>query len=195
VANKLHEENIGTFRIDLLTRKEREKDEAERRDLLKLSGYRAFRNLRHDIGTQADRFFDAAKWLKDWLVNKEGPDGLPIGYFGASTGAGITLAMAAKSPELVSAIVSRGGRPDLVESFPKLFGQSTRLPPTLLIIGGKDSPVCSLNHEMAEQLQARISRLVTIPGATHLFEERGSIEEVARLTTDWFKRYLLSGVG
>jgi putative phosphoribosyl transferase len=109
---------------------------------------------------------------------------LRIGYFGASTGAGAALVAAADRPEAVSAIVSRGGRPDLAgDALPLVKA------PTLLIVGGNDLPVIAMNEEAFAQLQAE-KELRIVPGATHLFEEPGALEEVARLAAGWFVGHL-----
>jgi pimeloyl-ACP methyl ester carboxylesterase len=110
---------------------------------------------------------------------------LRIGYFGASTGAGAALVAAAERPEVVGAVVSRGGRPDLAGPFlPRVQA------PTLLIVGGADEPVIGLNRQALERLRVEDKQLVIVPGATHLFEEPGALEEVARLAGEWFSRYL-----
>ena len=111
---------------------------------------------------------------------------LPLGYFGASTGAGAALVAAANDPEAVRAVVSRGGRPDLAGEHLK----SVRAP-TLLIVGGNDRVVIELNQQ-ASRLLPCPKELIIIPGATHLFEEPGTLEEVARLACEWFVRYLSS---
>ena len=111
--------------------------------------------------------------------------GLPVGYFGASTGAGAALVAAAERPDAVGAVVSRGGRPDLA-------GQALARvqAPTLLIVGGNDVQVIRLNEQALEQLRVRDKQLVIVPGATHLFEEPGTLEEVAGLAADWFVNHL-----
>jgi putative phosphoribosyl transferase len=111
---------------------------------------------------------------------------MPIGCFGASTGAGAALVAASRRPETVRAVVSRGGRPDLAAS------ALTRVQaPTLLIVGGRDLPVIGLNEAALERLeQVQQKEMAIVPGATHLFEEQGAMEEVARLAADWFERYL-----
>jgi pimeloyl-ACP methyl ester carboxylesterase len=107
-----------------------------------------------------------------------------LGYFGASTGAGAALVAAARSPDQVAAVVSRGGRPDLAgECLP--FVQA----PTLFIVGGNDDVVIELNEQALALLNCR-KKLIVVPGATHLFEEPGALDEVARLAKDWFCRYL-----
>ncbi len=167
VAAQLREANLATLLIDLLT------PEEEREDL------RTAR-LRFDIGLLAGRLADATDWLKG---NPETRD-LRVGYFGASTGAAAALVAAAERPEDVGAIVSRGGRPDLAgDALPRVR------PPTLLIVGGDDVPVIRMNEEAMGRMRAE-TRLEIVPGAGHLFEEPGKLEEVARLAADWFARHL-----
>jgi dienelactone hydrolase len=153
--------------------------------LRKCSAKQAWRpcsaHLRFNIDLLAERLVGAT----DWLVQNPQTDNLRIGYFGASTGAGAALVAAALRPEIVHAVVSRGGRPDLAGS-----ALSQVRAPTLLIVGGEDVPVIRLNQEALDQLAAREKQLVIIPGATHLFEEESALEEVARLATAWFTRYL-----
>src|SRR5207245_11169856 len=120
----------------------------------------------------------------DWLGQDSRTGDLAIGYFGASTGAGAALVAAAKRPDVVGAVVSRGGRPDLAG--PALARVQA---PTLLIVGGDDVPVIGLNRKALAQLTAE-KQLVIVPGATHLFEEPGTQEEVARLASDWFTHHL-----
>jgi dienelactone hydrolase len=144
-------------------------------------------HLRFDIGLLAQRLASAT----DWLVENPDTRGVRIGYFGASTGAGAALVAAAERPEAVGAVVSRGGRPDLAGD--ALYRVKA---PTLLIVGGDDVPVIRMNREALEKLRTE-KRLEIIPGATHLFEEPGALEEVARLAADWFVRHLnrTSGAG
>jgi putative phosphoribosyl transferase len=120
----------------------------------------------------------------DWLAQEPDTQNLRVGYFGASTGAGAALVAAAKRPEAVGAVVSRGGRPDLAGE-----ALSRVLAPTLLIVGGEDEPVIGMNREATKQIRAE-KRLEVVPGATHLFEEPGKLEEVARLAAGWFACYL-----
>ncbi|MBD0355331.1 MAG: dienelactone hydrolase family protein, partial [Rubrobacteraceae bacterium] len=120
----------------------------------------------------------------DWLTENPLTRNLQLGYFGASTGAGAALAAAAERPEAVGAVVSRGGRPDLAGGALPLVRA-----PTLLIVGGDDVPVIGMNREAMERMRAE-TRLEIIPGASHLFEEPGTLEEVARLAAGWFVRYL-----
>lgn len=168
VAQVLHEAGLATLLMDLLTSEEEVTD-------------RQFRHLRFNIELLAERLIGATDWLKQ---NPE-TQNLKIGYFGASTGAAAALVAAAERPKVVKAVVSRGGRPDLAESFlPRVQA------PTLLIVGGEDTLVIDLNRAALAQLRTE-KKLEIIPGATHLFEEPGALEEVARLATDWFVHYLL----
>jgi dienelactone hydrolase len=168
VARTLREAGLGTLLIDLLTADEEAVD-------VRTAA------LRFDIGLLAERVVGAT----DWLAGVEATAVLPVGYFGASTGAGAALVAAARRPERVAAVVSRGGRPDLAaDDLPKV--QS----PTLLIVGGADGPVIGLNRQALDRLGSREKGLHIVPGATHLFEEPGALEEVARLAADWFDRHL-----
>src|SRR5215208_5814270 len=136
--------------------------------------------LRFDIGLLARRLVGAT----DWLVQNPDTEQLRIGFFGASTGAGAALVAAAERPDEVGAIVSRGGRPDLAgDALPLVKA------PTLLIVGGNDEPVIGMNEEALARMRA-VKRLQIVPGASHLFEEPGALEEVARLATVWFARHL-----
>jgi putative phosphoribosyl transferase len=138
-------------------------------------------HLRFDIGLLAQRLVGAT----DWLTHQPDTRHLRIGYFGASTGAAAALVAAAERPDVVGAVVSRGGRPDLAgPALPRLRA------PTLLIVGGNDVPVIELNRAAFEQLRSE-KQLVIIPGATHLFEEPGALDQVARLAREWFERYLV----
>jgi putative phosphoribosyl transferase len=163
VAHVLQEAGLATLLADLLT-----EDEAEDRRLV------------FDIGLLARRLDSCT----DWLHHLPETRNLPAGYFGASTGAGAALVAAAQQGPEIRAVVSRGGRPDLANA---LLAQVQS--PTLLIVGGLDEPVIELNREAAERLTC-ITEMVIVPGATHLFEEPGTLEEVARLARDWFLRYL-----
>lgn len=167
VAHALREGGLATLLIDLLTPQEEIVDEE--------TG-----ELRFDIGLLADRLVDAA----DWLGTNEETRPLSIGLFGASTGGGAALVAAAQRPTAIRAVVSRGGRPDLAGPF-----LSQVRAPTLLIVGGRDSVVIDLNREASARLRCE-KKLEIIPGATHLFEEPGALEEVARLARDWFRRFL-----
>jgi putative phosphoribosyl transferase len=170
VAQELREAGLGTLLIDLLTPEEEEIDLQTR-------------HLRFDIGLLAERLIGATDWLKrEWDTQN-----LHVAYFGASTGAGAALVAAAERPEEAGAIVSRGGRPDLAgDALARVRA------PTLLIVGENDVPVIKMNQEAMEQLRVE-KELNIISGATHLFEEPGALEEVARLASDWFVRYLGSG--
>jgi len=167
VARVLREANLATLLIDLLTEDEEEVDLRTTR-------------LRFDIGLLARRLVGAT----DWLVQNPDTEQLRIGYFGASTGAGAALVAAAERPDEVGAIVSRGGRPDLAgDALPLVKA------PTLLIVGGNDEPVIGMNEEALARMRA-VKRLQIVPGASHLFEEPGTLEEVARLATGWLARHL-----
>jgi dienelactone hydrolase len=136
--------------------------------------------LRFDIELLAERLVDATNWLAQFPDTRH----LRIGYFGASTGAAAALVAAAVRPDAVGAIVSRGGRPDLAgAALPHVQA------PTLLIVGGNDGQVIELNRTALAQMRSE-KQLVIVPGATHLFEEPGSLDEVARLARDWFHRHL-----
>jgi pimeloyl-ACP methyl ester carboxylesterase len=168
VATVLQEASLGTLLFDLLT----EKEEA-------IDRYTA--HLRFDISLLADRLVGAT----DWLADESRTSGLSVGYFGASTGGGAALVAASQRSDLVSAVVSRGGRPDLAgESLPAVRA------PTLLIVGGDDDPVIGLNEEALARLGSTEKELVIVPGASHLFEEPGKLDVVARLAADWFTYYL-----
>jgi putative phosphoribosyl transferase len=139
--------------------------------------------LRFNIGLLAERLVA----VTDWLVQQPGTRALRIGYFGASTGAAAALVAATERPKIVRAVVSRGGRPDLAGSaLPHVEA------PTLLIAGGNDPLVIELNREALAQLHCE-RQIVIVPGATHLFEEPGAMDEVARLAREWFERYLVWG--
>jgi putative phosphoribosyl transferase len=168
VANVLHEAGLATLLIDLLTVEEEAVDVQTA-------------HLRFDIDLLAERLVGAT----DWLTRNPVTANLAIGYFGASTGAGAALVAAAQRPEVAHAVVSRGGRPDLAG--PALAEVRA---PTLLIVGGNDVPVIGLNRQALAQLGATEKQLVIVPGATHLFEEPGALEEVARLAAEWFTHYL-----
>ena len=167
VAGVLREAGLATLLMDLLTADEEAIDLQTQR-------------LRFDIGLLADRLVGAT----DWLAQNPHTRDLKIGYFGASTGAAAALVAAAERPDAVGAIVSRGGRPDLAGA-----ALARVRAPTLLIVGGNDVPVIGMNQEAMAQLQVE-NKLEIVPGATHLFEEPGALEEVARLARAWFERYL-----
>jgi putative phosphoribosyl transferase len=167
VASVLEQAGLATLLMDLLTRDEEVVDQLTA-------------HLRFDIELLAERLVAAT----DWLTGQVDTSQLPIGYFGASTGAAAALVAAAERPEVVKAIVSRGGRPDLAG--PAL---SRVRAPTLLIVGSRDELVIELNRAALKELRSE-KRLEIVPGATHLFEEPGTLEEVGRLARDWFVRYL-----
>ena len=165
VAEVLNDAGIATLLLDLL-----EEDEADDRAKV------------FDIELLASRLHSSAEWLNQ---NPETKD-LRLGYFGASTGAGAALVAAARRPDVVAAVVSRGGRPDLAGHYlTKVHA------PTLLIVGGKDYVVIELNERAFADLPCQKEMLI-VPGATHLFEEPGTLEEVARLAKEWFVRYLVA---
>jgi len=168
VARVLRDAGLATLLMDLLTQEEEVVD-------MRTGA------VRFDIGLLAERVVGAT----DWVAEAQETADLPIGYFGASTGAAAALVAAAARPERVGAVVSRGGRPDLAG--PAL---SRVRAPTLLIVGGLDGPVIELNRQALAQLGAAEKQLVIIPGATHLFEEPGALEEVARLAADWMIQHL-----
>jgi putative phosphoribosyl transferase len=167
VARQLESAGLATFLIDLLTAREEEED--------RYTGH-----LRFDIPLLSRRVVAAT----DWLLSQPTTRNLKIGYFGASTGAAAALVAAAERPLAVGAVVSRGGRPDLAGS-----ALSAVRAPTLLIVGSKDTQVIELNR-MAFSLLRTEKRMEIIPGATHLFEEPGTLEKVAELAREWFTRYL-----
>ncbi|MEZ0077485.1 dienelactone hydrolase family protein [Planotetraspora sp. GP83] len=167
VARELQRAGLATVLADLLTREEERTDAVTGR-------------MRFDIGLLAERV--AA--LVDWLPEDEFARGLRAGLFGASTGAAAALVAAATRPDVVTAVVSRGGRPDLAGEFLRLVHQ-----PTLLIVGERDPIVIELNREAMDKLVGE-ARLEIIPGASHLFEEPGALEAVAGLARDWFLRHL-----
>jgi putative phosphoribosyl transferase len=171
VAATLHGAGIGTLLVDLLTPREE--------DLDRVTGEHRF-----DIDLLARRVVAATDWLRD------GPaEHLRIGIFGASTGAAAAIVAAAARPDDVAAVVSRGGRPDLAGQALTQVGA-----PTLLIVGGEDRQVLALNARALELLPAE-KQLVVVPGATHLFEEPGALEAVARLAAEWFGRHLAGDDG
>ncbi len=170
VARALQDAGLGTLLIDLLSAEE------ERVDL-------RTRHLRFDIELLAGRLVNAL----DWLAQHPRTRHLAAGIFGASTGGGAALVAAAERPDCVRAVVSRGGRPDLAgPALPRVQA------PTLLIVGGNDIRVIDMNREAMARLRVETG-LEIVPGASHLFEEPGTLEEVARLASDWFLRHLGSG--
>ncbi len=167
VARVLRDAGLATLLFDLLTAEEEVEDMRTAR-------------LRFDIGLLARRLVGATDWLRDNALTRR----LGIGYFGASTGAAASLVAAAERPDMVAAIVSRGGRPDLAGNvLPRVRA------PTLLIVGGHDFQVIGMNREALAKINVE-KQLVIVPGATHLFEEPGTLEKVARLAADWFSSHL-----
>jgi pimeloyl-ACP methyl ester carboxylesterase len=167
VARSFQREGLGTLLFDLLTPEE---ERLEQRT----------RHLRFDISMLANRLADVTRWTDSFGQLSE----LPVGYFGASTGAAAALVAAAKSSGRVSAVVSRGGRPDLAGGFlPQVNA------PTLLIVGSLDVTVVDLNRDAYARLRCE-KRLEIVPDATHLFEEPGALEQVARLASNWFLKHL-----
>lgn len=168
VARLLNEANLSTLLIDLLTLDEEVIDARTAQ-------------LRFDIGLLAERLVAATDWLTQFPDTRQ----LRIGYFGASTGAAAALAAVALRTDVVGAVVSRGGRPDLAGA--ALMRVQA---PTLLIVGENDGQVIQLNREALAQLRCE-KQLMIVPGATHLFEEPGALDVVARLASDWFERHLV----
>ena len=167
VARLLEDRGLATLLIDLLTPEE----EAVDWDTAA---------LRFDIGLLAGRLVTIIEWLHD----RPDTAHLALGLFGASTGGGAALVAAADRPRSVAAVVSRGGRPDLAgHALPRVTA------PTLLIVGGKDAPVIHMNQDAMQRMHGKV-RLEIVPGATHLFEEPGTLEQVAALAGDWFARHL-----
>ncbi|MES2578191.1 MAG: alpha/beta hydrolase [Bacteroidota bacterium] len=163
VAELIQKQNIGTFLFDLLTEEEDE----------------LYEN-RFNIDLLSDRLIETTQWLMDYKSTTD----LPIGYFGASTGAASALRAAAYFKTKIKAVVSRGGRPDLaITELPQVTA------PTLLIVGGLDVAVIGMNKIAYDQLET-VKEMKIIPGATHLFEEPGKLLEVAELAMVWYKRYL-----
>jgi putative phosphoribosyl transferase len=167
VAHALQRRGFGTLLLDLLTREEELIDEQTR-------------EYRFDVDLLARRVVIAT----DWAESNPNLHHLPLGYFGASTGAAAALIAAAERPDNVRAIVSRGGRPDLAgDALPRVTA------PTLLIVGENDEGVIHLNRDAMHRMRATV-QLEIVPGATHLFEEPGALERVSELAADWFDRYL-----
>jgi putative phosphoribosyl transferase len=163
----MQEAGLATLLLDLLTAEE------EAIDL-------RTRHFRFDIGLLAERLVLAGEWLRE----QADAGGLKLGYFGSSTGGGAALVAAAERVPLVRAVVSRGGRPDLAgQALPHVQA------PTLLIVGERDKPVIEMNQEAMARMQAEV-KLEIVPGATHLFEEPGTLEKVAELACGWFERHL-----
>ncbi|HKO04083.1 MAG TPA: dienelactone hydrolase family protein [Candidatus Acidoferrales bacterium] len=173
VAGVLQSSGMATLLLDLLTPDEEAVDERTA-------------ELRFDIPLLADRLVVATQWLEHTPATKD----LGAAYFGASTGAAAALIAAARLHEAVSAVVSRGGRPDLAKDFLRLVRA-----PTLLIVGGNDQQVLELNQWACDQLSCAKKKLVIVPGATHLFEEPGALGEVAHAAADWFGRFIGTSPG
>jgi dienelactone hydrolase len=170
VAEFLGERGLATLLLDLLTAQEESVDEMTA-------------EYRFDIARLGPRVSAAA----DWARTRPDIGALPIGCFGASTGAAAALIAAADRPAAIAAVVSRGGRPDLAgDALARVEA------PTLLIVGGYDEPVIDLNREAMRQMHAHVE-LKIVPGATHLFEEPGTLDQVAEFAASWFTRYLPAG--
>ncbi|MEN8614570.1 dienelactone hydrolase family protein [Dehalogenimonas sp. THU2] len=172
VAAGLRQARLGTLLFDLLTSSEESIDNITA-------------ELRFNIPFLGERLVS----VTDWLGTRTETRGLSLGYFGASTGAAAALVAAAQRPERVAAVVSRGGRPDLAAEY---LGKMAA--PTLLIVGGDDTEVIRLNEIAMEQLHVE-KELAIVPGATHLFEEPGKLDEVQRLAGKWFVKYLTANPG
>ncbi|PYK50870.1 MAG: hydrolase [Verrucomicrobia bacterium] len=163
VARTLNDAGLATLLFDLLTQEEEATDMHTREH-------------RFNIGLLAERLVHATRWAKQQKQTRD----LRIGYFGSSTGAAAALVAAAEIPQDVGAVVSRGGRPDLAgDALPKVQA------PTLLIVGGNDDIVIELNEMARDQMRCEV-KLEIVAGATHLFEEPGALEKVAKLASDWF---------
>ncbi len=167
VAKVLNEAGIATLLVDLLTKKEEEVDVVTS-------------EFRFDIDLLSKRL----EMATEWLLKHSKTRNLCIGYYGASTGAAAALIAATRFPKDVKTVVSRGGRPDLAIG----YLENVKVP-VLFIVGGEDEVVIELNKESMEKMQAE-KRLEIIPGATHLFEEPGKLEKVARISAEWFSVHL-----
>lgn len=167
VSRVLQKNRIATLLFDLLTAEE-DKIDAQTSE------------FRFDLELLSSRLLTTTDWIRQQPVTHQ----LPLGYFGASTGGGAAIMAAAQRPEIVKAVVSRGGRPDLAgEALSKI------LAPTLLIVGGNDTVVIDLNKKALAEIRA-VKQLVLVPKATHLFEEPGTLEQAAELAETWFLKYL-----
>ncbi len=167
VARTLNRAGLATLLFDLLTAEEEAIDARTAEH-------------RFNIGLLAERLIHATNWAKQQQQTRD----LRIGYFGSSTGGGAALVAAAELPQDVDAVVSRGGRPDLAgAALPKVQA------PTLLIVGGEDDVVIEFNEQARAQMQCEV-KLEIIPGATHLFEEPGALEQIAKLASDWFRDHI-----
>ncbi len=169
LSKVLNDSGIGTLLIDLLTAEETNMDNDTK-------------EYRFNIGLLVNRIVA----ITDWLVHHHDTKLLRIGYFGASTGAAAALMAAAQRPDIIKVIVSRAGRPDLANYHDTAKMSS----PTLFIVGEKDPKILEINKKALEHLKTLEKKIMVIPGATHLFEEPGKMEQVARIATGWFKRYL-----
>jgi putative phosphoribosyl transferase len=172
VARTLHDSGLATLLFDLLTLEEEATD---------------IRTQEHrfNIVLLAERLVHATRWAKQQEQTRD----LRVGYFGSSTGGGAALVAAAEIPQDVSAVVSRGGRPDLAgDALPEVQA------PTLLIVGGNDDIVIELNEMARDRIRCEV-KLEIVPGATHLFEEAGMLEKVAKLASDWFVSHIGAGSG
>jgi dienelactone hydrolase len=168
VAEHLQRAGLATLLFDLLTAEEEVLDAATA-------------ELRFNIALLADRLALAT----DWLASQPDVQALPVGYFGASTGGAAALVASVLRPQSVQAVVSRGGRPDLAGLYlPRVKA------PTLLIVGGRDAEVITLNRQALDLLRPRAKQLVIVPGASHLFEEAGTLDQAAELARAWFERFL-----
>jgi dienelactone hydrolase len=174
VARVIREAGIATLLFDLLTAEEESVDVFTR-------------HLRFDIDLLAERLVNATDWLSEVgqrIAEQTAYQHLRVGFFGASTGGGAALVAAARRGEKIGAVVSRGGRPDLAgDALPEVKA------PTLLIVGGEDTPVIELNEQAYARLRCP-KELRIISGATHLFEEPGTLEQVAQLAAEWFGKHL-----
>jgi putative phosphoribosyl transferase len=170
VAEKLYGDGLATLLLDLLTENEEELDNQTKK-------------LRFDIGLLSKRLI----FTINWISNNHDTKNLAVGLFGASTGAAAALVAAAELPNTVCAIVSRGGRPDLAG---KVILKSVRAP-TLFLVGGNDPQVVELNENALKDMTTKKKKITLIPGATHLFEEPGKLEQVARIASGWFRCYFL----
>jgi dienelactone hydrolase len=170
VAERLNKDGLATLLFDLLTMSEEKIDNQTRR-------------LRFDINLLSMRLISTL----DWIINNPDTQNLNVGLFGASTGAAAALVAAAERPAIVKAIVSRGGRPDLART--EILTKVTAS--TLLLVGGNDEQVLELNEEVLKHIKTEKKKLTVIPGASHLFEEPGKLEEVARLASGWFRCFFL----
>jgi putative phosphoribosyl transferase len=167
VARTLNDAGLGTLLFDLLTQDEEATDTRTREH-------------RFNIGLLAQRLVHATKWAKQQEETRD----LRIGYFGSSTGGAAALVAATELPQDIGAVVSRGGRPDLAgDALPRVEA------PTLLIVGGNDDIVIELNEMARDQMKCEV-KLETVPGASHLFEEPGALEKVAKLASDWFSLHI-----